>query len=99
MTKENVIMGLWKFREPATTEQLNEVAQDWHQTDPNYISLAIRPAGEHELAIAFAYKVTGGASVRDAQKQYRERVSGILKDRFGSLFVGWDLGSPVDVIL
>ncbi len=97
MKEHNWIMGLWKFRDCISLEQLSELAQRWAE-DARYLQLYIRRASKDQRAIGFTYEIQPGEDVESVQRSYFERTSEALRRSFGNDLTGWDLAATVVVI-
>ena len=92
-------MGLWKFSDKVSTEQLEEVANKWAIEDPNYLQLYVRRTSKDQYGIGFTYKISTQEEPSERQNaKYMEPVSDSLKRQFGNDLVGWDVASPVWII-
>lgn len=95
---KNYVMGLWKFSDRISTEQLEEVAKKWAAEDPNYLRLYVRKCSKDQFGIGFTYKLPYEESEEGQMKEYMDPVSDKLKRQFGNDLVGWDIASPVWII-
>ena len=94
----NYIMGLWKFSDKVSIEQLEDVANKWATEDPNYLELYIRKTSKDQYGIGFTYKTSQDEPSERQNARYMEPVSDSLKKQFGNGLVGWDIASPVWII-
>lgn len=94
----NYVMGMWKFGDRISTEQLEEVAQKWAAEDPNYLQLYIRKCSKDQNAIGFTYKLKEEVPGPGQHDEYHHQTTDFLKRKFGNDLVGWDLSSPVWII-
>lgn len=97
MQEQNLIMGLWKFSEKISKDELVELAQKWAEEDKNYLQLYVRKASKDQNGIGFTYKVVS-SDIREAHDEYFEKTSDYLKKKFGNDLAGWDISSPVIII-
>jgi len=88
-------MGLWKFRDRVSVEDLCSLAERWAAEDPSYLQLYVRKVSKDQYGIGFAYQLPAD---KPGHSEYFERVSDQLKKLFGNDLVGWDIASPVRVI-
>jgi len=95
--KQQHIMGLWKFRDTVPLETLRAVAALWAR-EPRYIQLYVRKTSKDQIGIGFSYQLLGDESGRQAQDNYFETTSDLLRRKFGNDLVGWDLATPVEII-
>jgi hypothetical protein len=91
---KTLIMGLWKFDEGVSVNELLEVADEWKE-DENYVQLYIRKVSKDQNGIGFAYNSDGS---KEAHDKYFHEVSDMLKRRFGNDLVGWDIASSSTLI-
>jgi hypothetical protein len=92
------IMGLWKFSDHISIEDLGQVAITWAAEDPNYLQLYIRKVSKDQRGIGFTYQIPEGRDAKTTHEEYFERTSDYLKRRFGNTLVGWDIGATVWVV-
>lgn len=85
-------IGIWKFTNKVTKEELEEVAQEWAQSE-NYLSVFIRKCSQDQYGIGFEYKNPLGADTPDTLKSYMDETSDTLKRKFGNGLIGWDVSS------
>ena len=97
MQEQNLIMGLWKFSEKISKDELVELAQKWAEEDKNYLQLYVRKASKDQNGIGFTYKVAN-SDVKETHDEYFEKTSDYLKKKFGNDLAGWDISSPVIII-
>ena len=90
-------MGLWKFSDRVSKEQLQEVAEKWAE-DPKYLQLYVRKTSTNQNGIGFTYDYSHQKSTEGQNKEYMDPVMDALKRQFGNDLVGWDVASPVQVI-
>lgn len=95
--EKNYVMGLWKFSDKISIEELIDVAKQWTTEDQNYLQLYVRKCSKNQYGIGFTYKLEG-KSERDSMKKYTDPVSDFLKRRFGNDLVGWDIANPAWII-
>lgn len=95
---KNLIMGLWKFSDKISKEELSEVANKWAAEDPNYLQLYIRKVSKDQNGIGFTYQIPEDKDGKIAQEEYLHTASDFLKRKFGNDLVGWDIATPVWVI-
>lgn len=110
MTKTNlknkgngVVSGLWKFNETITPLELAALAQEWADadTDGNYIDLHVRKCSKDQYGIGFKY-ILGHDLEEGSKEKYNEffnRMTDLLKKKYGNLFVGWDVSSFTHIII
>lgn len=98
MQETNCIMGLWKFADKVTVEQLGEIAEKWAKEDQNYLQLYVRKASKDQYGLGFTYRVAEGADRKEAQDKYLYDTSDVLKRTFGNDLVGWDIACPVWIV-
>ena len=91
---KSLIMGLWKFDQKVSKEELVEVANEW-ATDPKYLQVYIRKVSKDQEGIGFAY---AGNGTQEAHREYFEATSDVLKRKFGNGLVGWDIASTSTLI-
>ncbi|TSC91753.1 MAG: hypothetical protein CEN90_217 [Parcubacteria group bacterium Licking1014_17] len=94
----NYIMGLWKFNDKISIEQLEEVAKKWAAEDPKYLQLYIRRVSKNQFGIGFTYDISDRESKENQLAEYMDPVSDSLKRQFGNDLVGWDIASPVWIV-
>lgn len=94
----NYIMGLWKFSDRVSVEQLQEVAKKWAAEDPKYLQLYIRKCSKDQYGIGFTYDYSYQESTEGQIAEYMNPVMDSLKRQFGNDLVGWDIASPVWII-
>jgi hypothetical protein len=80
-------MGLWKFSDKISMEELVSLATEW-ASDDNYVSLYVRGTSKDQNGIGFAYKT----NTKQEYDAYFDRTSDMLKRKFGNDLVGWDVG-------
>lgn len=97
MQEKNYIMGLWKFSDKISNEELGKVAEKWASEDPNYLQLYLRKVSKNQMGIGFTYDL-GDADTIKAHDEYFDRTTDFLKRKFGNDLAGWDMGSSVWVI-
>ena len=95
--EKNYIMGLWKFSDRATVEQLIEVAKKATE-NPKYLQVYIRQCSKDQYGIGFTYDNSDKASSPGQNKEYMDPVMDALKRQFGNDLVGWDISSPAWII-
>ena len=88
-------MGLWKFKDKISAEELSKIANKWAAEDPNYLQLYIRRVSKDQRGIGFTYKIPEGKDAEKVHKEYFEQTSDFLKRLFGNDLVGWDLATTV----
>ena len=91
-------MGLWKFSDKISTEQLEEVAKKWAAEDPKYLQLYVRKCSKDQFGIGFTYDISDLESKERQNAQYMNPVSDSLKRQFGNDLVGWDVASPIWIV-
>jgi hypothetical protein len=96
--QKNYAMGLWKFSDTISEEQLKQVAEKWAQEDPRYLQLYVRKCSKDQYGIGFTYELENEIPVQGQHKEYFDRTSDALKRSFGNELVGWDISSPVEII-
>lgn len=96
--KKNYIIGLWKFNDKISTDQLEEVAKKWASEDPKYIQLYVRKCSKDQYGIGFTYDYSHQEPTEGQNDEYMSPVSDVLKKQFGNDLVGWDIASPVWII-
>lgn len=96
--KKNHIMGLWKFSDKISVEELIEVAKKWATEEPRYLQLYIRKCSKDQYGIGFTYKLDGDSEKDRMHKEYMDPVSDLLKRQFGNDLVGWDISNPAWII-
>lgn len=85
-------IGIWKFTNKVTKEELEELATEWAK-DENYLSLYIRKCSQDQYGIGFEYKNPLGGDTPDTLHDYREQTSDALRRKFGNGLIGWDISS------
>ena len=91
-------MGLWKFSDKISKEELSKVANKWAAEDPNYLQPYIRKVSKDQNGIGFTYQFSEDKDGKIAQEEYLHDASDSLKRKFGNDLVGWDIATPVWVI-
>ena len=93
---ENMIAGIWKFREGVSREELVEVAKGWKELSPErYVDLHVRGCGKNQFGIGFKYRHPGDFHMR----QYVAHMSDQLRRHFGNKLLGWDISTPITLIV
>jgi hypothetical protein len=85
-------VGIWKFSNKVTLQELEAVAMEWSK-DENYLSVNVRKCSQDQYGIGFEYKNPLGTDTPETLDQYRESTSDSLKKKFGNGLVGWDISS------
>jgi len=101
MEEKNWIMGLWKFSDRISIEELGKLAEKWAAEDPKYLQLCIRKVSKDQMGIGFTYDISDIDEPKKAYKAYDEffdRMSGYLKKNFGNDLVSGDVAIGVWVI-
>lgn len=93
MTELKHIVGLWKFSDKISVEELGKVAEKWAAEDPNYLQLYIRKVSKDQYGIGFSYQIPEEANPREYHDKYFNEVSDKLKRMFGNDLAGWDIAS------
>ena len=95
--EKNYIMGLWKFSDKISLEELIEVAKEAAK-NPKYLQIYIRRCSRDQYGIGFAYDNSDKIPGPGQNKEYMDPVMDSLKRQFGNDLVGWDISSPVWII-
>jgi len=90
--RKNIVSGLWKFDNSVSIKELTEIVENWVIEDPRYIQLYIRQVASNLYGIGFMYQLSSSAENHNV---YKDQTSDVLKRRFGNLFVGCDISSPI----
>ncbi len=98
MQEKNYVMGLWKFSDKISKEELGKVAEKWAAEDPNYLQLYLRKVSKNQMGIGFTYKLDDTKDGKKAHEEYFDKTSDFLKRSFGNDSAGWDMGSPVWIV-
>lgn len=98
MQQQKWLIGLWKFSQKISKEELGEVAEQWAKEDSNYLQLYVRKVSKDQTGIGFTYKLPDDADTKQVHDEYLDRVSDKLKRQFGNDLAGWDMASPVWII-
>lgn len=98
MKEKNWTMGLWKFSQNVSLQQLAEVANKWAVEDASYLQLYIRKVSKDQMGIGFTYQLPLDVPAKEAHDVYFEKTTDYLKRNFGNDLVGWDIASSVWVI-
>lgn len=85
-------VGIWKFTNKVTKEELEEVAKEWAK-DENYISVFLRKCSQDQFGIGFEYKNPLGADTHETLEKYKDETSDFLKKKFGNGLIGWDISN------
>jgi hypothetical protein len=91
------VMGLWKFRDRVTPEQLCAFAEQLAE-DSRYTQLYVRKVSKDQHGIGFTYLLPEEEANEEGHNAYFERTSDILKRTFGNDLVGWDMANPVWIV-
>ena len=85
--------GYFKFKDDyVSLGQIEELAQQW-ATDEKYLNIYIRKTSSDQHGIGFTYNPGDVESTKDAQDEYLEQQSDMLKKQFGNGLAGWDISS------
>ncbi len=95
--QKNYTMGLWKFSDRISVEQLEEVAKKWAENS-KYLQVYIRQCSKDQYGIGFTYDNSDKTPGEGQNKEYMDPVMDALKRQFGNDLVGWDISSPVWLI-
>ncbi|MBI2065329.1 MAG: hypothetical protein HYT62_04765 [Candidatus Yanofskybacteria bacterium] len=90
-------MGLWKFSDRVTIEQLIELAKK-AADNPKYLQVYIRKCSKDQYGIGFTYDYSDREPTEGQNKEYMDPVMDSLKKQFGNDLVGWDIASPTWII-
>ena len=95
-TKQPWIMGLWKFRDRVSIDELTDYAEKLAE-DPRYTQLYVRQTSKDQYGIGFTYVLSEEEAARGPgiEQEYYERVSDTLRRAFGNDLAGWDISTPV----
>jgi hypothetical protein len=99
-TKENfqqIITGIWKFKEEIPTSELEAVAKEWAK-DPKFMQLYIRKVSKDQYGIGFMYDNRGSKDGEATYDAFYEKGTDELKRKFGNGFYGWDLSSTTNLV-
>jgi hypothetical protein len=94
-TEKKLLMGIWKFSENITKNELLEVANEWAKDD-RVEQLYIRGVSKDQFGIGFAYKYDGS---REQYKEYYDKITDSMYRRFGNDFVGWDIYKEPSILI
>lgn len=97
---ENVQSGAFKFStEYVSYFELFKAAQAWAEDDDNVISLRLRPGGQHQISLDFAYDTTS-LPEEDKMGKFEEAiVRPYFKERLGGDFLKYrDYGSTTYIV-
>lgn len=97
MEKQNLIMGLWKFSDKVTIDELEQIAQEWAKED-EYTQLYIRKTSKDQNGIGFTYDLKDKPKTKESMDEYMDKTSDMLKRKFGNDLVGWDVSNMVYTI-
>ena len=89
---------MWKFSDRVPLAKLEEVAKKWAAEDPKYLQLYIRKCSKDQNAIGFMYNFEHQEPNEGQNQEYMHPVMDSLKREFGNDLVGWDIGSPTEII-
>ena len=95
--EKNYIMGLWKFSDRVSMEDLINVAKKAAE-DPKYLSIYIRKCSKDQYGIGFTYDNSDKEPAEGQNAEYMNPVMDSLKRQFGNDLVGWDIASPAWII-
>jgi len=92
MEKRNdLITGIWKFKDAVTEKELEEFAQELAQDD-HYLHVYIRKVSKDQFGVGIAYK----SEVEVDQEKFHEfmdQMKNKLYKKFGTGLVGWDFAN------
>lgn len=97
MKRQNIITGIWKFRNIVPVEALFKFAKKLEE-DKRYIQLYIRQTSKTQNGICFMYNVEDKKDSEKNLKEYLEETSDKLKREFGNDLAGWDISSSIIII-
>jgi hypothetical protein len=88
---ENVVSGIWKFKQKVGPEVLVKLAIGLRDANPgSYGQMFVRRCSRDQLGICFAYKL-----VDQSYDHFFNLLTDLLKKRFGNDFAGWDVTTEV----
>jgi hypothetical protein len=94
----NHIMGVWKFHEKVSVDDLVALAKTWAEQEQKYTQLYVRKVSKDQYGVGFTYDVTDAENADSVYKEYFEKTSDSLKRQFGNSLVGWDISCPVWIV-
>lgn len=94
MENKSLILGLWKFENRVSHEDLLDLADEWAKDD-NYVELYIRGVSKDQTGIGFAYKSNG---TKEFQDEYFYKTSDQLKRKYGNDLAGWDMATAYNLV-
>ncbi len=92
--KQNLICGMWKFRDVLTPEILLDIAERWEKEDNRYIDLHVRRCSKNQMGIGFKYELR----LNQTFEGFVEIITDFLKRNHGNNFVGWDISEKTWVV-
>ncbi|OGM03233.1 hypothetical protein A2115_02650 [Candidatus Woesebacteria bacterium GWA1_41_8] len=98
---DDIICGIWKFRETVPVEELLKLAEEW-RTGPggkSYLSLYVRRCSKNQFGIGFMYQINlEEDELETTRHKFFEKVTDMLKRRYGNNFVGYDISWSVWIL-
>ncbi len=94
---DNIITGIWKFKETVPTSELEAVAKEWAK-NPKYLQLYIRKVSKDQYGIGFMYDDRGTTDNEKSYDAFFDQGTDELKKKFGNSLCGWDVASSTILI-
>ncbi len=96
MTKrEDLICGIWKFKDSVNTEELQNFAEELAK-DEQYMHVYIRKVSKDQIGIGFTYKSDFAVGDKELAEFY-DLVKDKIYRRFGTGLLGWDIANTREV--
>jgi hypothetical protein len=100
---KGVVSGVWKFSEKISPEVLVALAKEWAFADTNgdYIDLHVRKCSKSQHGIGFKIILQQDSEdiSREEYEKFFNRMTDLLRRKFGNDFAGWDVSSFTHIII
>lgn len=94
----NYATGLWKFDDTINESDLLTIAKEWSEDD-KFINLYIRKCSKDQNGIGFTYRYAEkNGDSQEGFEVFTKSFKDQLYKKFGTGFVGWDLGSSTTFV-
>lgn len=88
-------MGMWKFSDSTSLQELVNAAKRLARRDPRYLQLCIRRVAEKQRGVCFIYQISPRAKIKQFQDKYIDDTAAALRKEFGRGLQGWEASSTV----
>lgn len=90
--REGVVSGIWKFRDSLGASAICDIAKrlEEGETLGSYEHIFVRTCSKNQIGVSFLYQLNG-----EEYNKFFDRITDMLRRRFGNDFVGWDVTPDV----